>query len=175
MNTSYLENKTIIKYLNQASSYQKKQTTGLRLPSPIEIGQEFITYVKDDNSYRKESLSIINNSHIIARNSEIIGLKEDGQAIFNEWPISFDVVKNNYGEDILSKLTHNFTYHKKHASLKAIEITEDIFTVLNIKGNTLEIPVSWSHEPMIAYIGDYLTDQGYSISKNDMLAYSIVN
>ena len=40
--------------------------------------------------------------------------------------------------------------------------------ILGIKGDTLDIKVSWSPEPMKAKLGDFLTDGGYSISAHDM-------
>jgi hypothetical protein len=169
----YLENKIIKTILDNASNYRKLEKTLLRLPKENEVGIQLITYVKSDNTIRKKSSSTITNDSIIARNQKSIGLI-DNQEIYNEWPISLATVKKNYGEDIIDELTVNFQPFQKIATVKAVKLTRKLLDVLNVKEDHLEITVDWSNEPMIAEIGDYLTDQNYSISANDMNAYEKV-
>lgn len=170
---NYLENEQIKKLLDSAFSYRKKEKTALRLPFPFEIGQEIVTYVAHEKSIRVESRSIINSDSVIARNPQILAIK-DNVDIYNEWPIEKKVVINNYGQTAYNSLTSQFSLHSKIKTLRAIILNQEVLDILNIKGDILFIDVSWSKEPMQALIGDYLTDGGYSISQEDMRSYEIV-
>lgn len=169
---AYLTNPTIFTLLQNAPSYQKKSITMLRRATEYEVGAELVTYVKDQSTGlpRKESSVKILESHIIARNPATIG-EIDGQPIFNEWVISPDVVIKNYGRVVFDNLKDTFQAHRKQALLKAIPFTPDIGKELGVEGTQLPIKVTWSDEPMIAEIGDYLTDQGYSVAAENMTDY----
>lgn len=167
----YLENTEIQKLFLNAGRYRKSATTLLRLPHPGEVGQTLITYVKDGDSIRQESQSEIKGDDIIARNAEIIGLSQSNQSLYNEWPVNEQTIIKNYGEAAHRSLTHEFTAHKKQATLKAIELTQGVLNALDVQGDTLAIPVSWSETPMLAKLGDFITSEGYSISAHDMKSY----
>lgn len=81
----------------------------------------------------------------------------------------------NYGQDVVDGLTPDqFTNHKKKALLKGVTLTSEIMGMLGVSGDTLEIKVSWSDEPMVAKVGDVITDGGYSVSQHDMKDYEKV-
>jgi phage gp29-like protein len=104
---------------------------------------------------------------VIGRNPGSIGFK-DGKEMYNEWPIPIETAIKNYGQEAIDSLTEEISYHKKIAKIKAIELTPEIMKILGVEGDTLKIKVDWSPEPMIAKIGDYITNGGYSVSKHDM-------
>jgi hypothetical protein len=166
----YLKNPEIEKQLNSAPEYRKAGLTSLRRPRESELGTDLITYVKDakaEGGIREEVKNRIVEGVVIARNPGPIseqGLPER----FNEWLIGEAGVVKNYGKDILDGLTEEFVEHRKKGTIHAIEITPEVLRTLGVTGETLEIKVSWTDSPMIAHIGDYLTDGGYSISKFDM-------
>jgi hypothetical protein len=170
----YLQNTQISTLINQANAYQKSERTSLRLPHTSELGQEFITYVKDGQNIRKESSNIVSNEVVVARNSTLLGLNQEGQEIYNEWLVPRATVVKNYGQDVLDSLTEEFTQHKKKATVKAILLTQEVFDLAGVAGDTFAIKVSWSEEPMLAKLGDYLTSSGYSISAHDMKGYEVV-
>lgn len=171
----YLKNQQVAELLNAASEYQKKEKTGLRLPLAEEIGSEKATFVKDGEAYRQESSAVILSTHIIARNAEVIGVK-DGVEIHNEWPISKETAIKNYGQEVVDVLVgESFSYHPKKAKLKAFEIDDAVMNLLSTDGESIFIKVEWSKDPMIAKKGDYLTDGGYSISAHDMKSYELVS
>lgn len=128
------------------------------------------TYVKNGDSVRIESTSTVSATCVIARNLEILG-QVNGKDVCNEWPISLATAVKNYGQDVIDALGHEFTLHKKKATVKAIMLTPEVMNILGVQGHILDIPVSWSDKPMQAQIGDYLTTGGYSISAHDMSAY----
>lgn len=171
----YLKNKEIQLLIANAPSYQKSSLTGLRIPELHEFGKEFNTYVIKDGELRVESHNIISKNVIVARNPGVIG-QFDGKDIYNEWLISKEVALKNYGEQVISHLSQQFTEHKKQATIQAIELTPEIMDKLGVQGHILYITVSWSTDPMIAHVGDYLTNAGYSISSYDMKnTYEIVS
>ncbi len=171
----YLKNQNVAEKLSKGLIYRKKDFTLLRKPSKKEIGTTLVTYVKSNqgDAPRKESGTLILSEHIIAKNENIIGYLNNNP-IYNEWPIHQDTVIKNYGQEVLNSLTSSFLPYKKKATIQAIEITKDILALLSIEGDILEIKVSWSNKPMIAHLGDYITNAGYSISKEDMNAYEII-
>lgn len=156
----YLQNEEIKILINDAPSYQKSALTGLRKI-------KFTTYVKSGNGVRIESEPFLPGV-VIARNPGVIGYDNNGNEIYNEWPITVEVASKNYGSTIVENLTEEISYHKKQAIIKAIELTPYIMEILGVKGDTLDIKVSWILEPMKAKLGDFLTDGGYSISAHDM-------
>lgn len=162
----YLKNEEIKKRLEDAPQYIKSAVTGLRKIS-------FETYVKDGNSVRLESTAFLPGV-VIGRNPGVIGVK-DGKEMYNEWPIPIETAIKNYGKEAIDNLTEEISYHKKIATIQAIEITEEVMKLLGVEGDTLKIKVDWSPDPMIAKIGDYITNGGYSVSKHDMeKTYEIV-
>ena len=171
----YLNNPTIKSAIDNGATYQKSAMTLLRKPTPKEIGKEFDTFVKDGETVRKESSNLVTGEVIIARNHTVIGQDKNGLLIFNEWLIPLSTAIKNYGQDVVESLAYDiYSDHKKKATLKAIEINQNVLDTLDVKGDILEITVSWSKEPMLAKIGDYLTDGGYSISQHDMKNYEKV-
>jgi hypothetical protein len=155
----FLENEDVKNLIFNSASYQKSAETGLKKI-------KFETYVKDGPSVRLESAPFLPGV-VIARNLGVIG-QIDGKDIYNEWPITVEVAEKNYGKEVIDGLTENISWHKKKATIKAIELTEVIMEKLGVKGDTLLIKVSWSPEPMTAKIGDFITDGGYSVSAHDM-------
>jgi hypothetical protein len=163
----YLLNETVAKKIDEANEYQKKEKTLLRLPKKEEVSKEMVTYVKDGEQIRVESNTVVTDHSIIARNMGVIG-NIAGEDIFNEWLISKEVAIKNYGEEIINNLTESFSEHRKVGKIKAILLTGEIMDLLGEKGDLLKIKVDWTDKPMEAKIGDYLTNQGYSISAEDM-------
>lgn len=171
----YLNNPTIKSAIANGAVYQKSATTLLRKPAPQEIGKSFDTFVKDGETIRKESSNTITNEVVMARNSTVIAHEKNELPVYNEWLIPLATAVKNYGQDVIDSLNNDiYSEHKKKATLKAIEIDQDVLNKLEVKGDILEITVSWSKEPMLAKIGDYLTDGGYSISQHDMKDYEKV-
>lgn len=163
----YLQNTEVKALIDKAPSYQKSALTGLRNPKTTELGQEFLTYVLKDGALRIESQNTVSDEVVVARNPGIIGQIE-GKDIYNEWLVPKETAIKNYGESVVAGLTHESTEHKKQATIKAVEITPAIMKTLGLEGNILNIKVSWSPEPMVAHIGDFITDSGYSVSSTDM-------
>lgn len=176
MTIEYLKNETVAKLINDGEVFQKSALTGLRLPTESEIGQDMITYVNHEGQIRKESSTKITKDVVLAKNLNSIGLNEQGKEVFNEWPIPMVTAVKNYGQEVVDNLSHEtFTNHKKKATLKGIVLTPEVMTLLGVSGDTLEIKVSWSDEPMMAKVGDVITDGGYSVSKHDMQDYEKVS
>ncbi|NCP98238.1 hypothetical protein GW796_00565 [archaeon] len=155
----YLKNEEVNSLIKNSPSYQKSALTGLRKV-------KFTTYVKSGSSIRIESEPFLPGV-VIGRNPDMIG-ELDGKLIYNEWPIAIDIATKNYGTEAIESLTEEITYHKKIATIKAIELTEEIMKLLNVQGDTLNIKVDWSPDPMVAKLGDFITDSGYSVSAHDM-------
>jgi hypothetical protein len=170
----YLKNSSILRLLENSEEYQKNAITLIRLIKKEEVGQSFKTYVADENGLRVESTNLFTEDKVVARNQNPIGFNNN-KDIFNEWLIPLDVFIKNYGPEAYKELSCNkFTPLKKIAKVKAIEITQKVLDDLNIKEDFIPIKVSWSTEPMIAKLGDYLTNEGYSISKDNMKDYEFL-
>lgn len=170
----YLRNEQVTQKISQGNVYQKSAKTGLSKIRLSEVGQDFPTYVKHGDGVRVESVTKLSQESVLARNNEVLALVAF-KDIYNEWPIPMATAIKNYGQDVIDSLNEeDFTYHKKKATLKAIELTPEILKLLGVQGDVLNIKVSWSTEPMVAHIGDYLTEGGYSISKHDMPGYEKV-
>lgn len=174
MPIAYMENAEISSMVNAGGEYQKSAKTGLRNPSPSEIGADFPTFVKDGDGIRQESSNTVSSDVVIARNPNPIG-EVNGEPVYNEWLVPKATAIKNYGQPVVDSLGDEFGFFKKQATVKAIELTDDVMASLGAKGDTLEIAVSWSPEPMMAKVGDYLTSGGYSISKHDMADYELVS
>lgn len=162
----YMKNKEALEYIQSTGHvYRKKEKTLLRLPKQNELDTVFITYVKSGSGVRQESITTITKDKVIARNPTIIGHK-DGKDIYNEWLVDKDVIAKNYGKETLGELTEDFKPFQKTATITAALLTIELLAIIFplTSGNELPIKVDWSPHPMVAHIGDYLTDAGYSIA-----------
>lgn len=171
----YLKNESFQKHMDEnGQEYQKSAETLLRKPKISE--KSLTTYVDDNGSLRKEASSEITPGAVIARNDGVIG-ELDGEPVYNEWVIPAETAVKNYGSEVIDSLsTSEFSAHKKKATIQAVELTSEVMDMLGQSGDELAIKVSWSDEPMMAKVGDYLSNQGYSISKTDMAkTYELVN
>ena len=99
----YLKTEQLNKLIDSGKVYQKTAKTDLRLPQSTEIGKEFLTYVRDGNSIRKEASNIVGNN-VVAINPTVLGLGKDGKAIYNEWLIPTDIAIKNYGAEVIGGL-----------------------------------------------------------------------
>lgn len=175
------KNEYITKMFNDGlyKSYRKKEATLLRKPLTPEIETVLHTYVGG----HKESSSIIKNNSVIARN--IMPIDD----IYNEWVISYDEAVKIYGKNEIDSLTCEFTPLLKKQIIKAIKLTENVFKDLsasepasagsctrqglNLK-EAIYIKVSWSNEPMVGKINDYLTSTGYIIAEKFIDSYELI-
>ena len=169
----YLDNPIIAARIGCAPAFIKSAQTLLRAPAPAELGVGLSTYVQDiqsGGSVRLEATNTITSDKIIARNpGPPLGVINGGP-VFNEWLIDRDIAVKNYGDEVVSALGHEFSPHAKQGSVRAIVLDETTMKELGAAGDTLEIAVDWSAEPMTAKIGDWLTSGGYSISSADFSA-----
>lgn len=156
---NYMENEKVKALIANAPEYRKLALTGLRKV-------KFTTYVKDGDTLRVEVERYLPGC-VIARNPEPIG-ELNGQIVYNEWPITLETAIKNYGQDVIDSLTDEFSFHQKIATIKAIELTPEVMTVLGVTGDILYIPVGKEKEPRMAKVGDYITNAGYSVSAHDM-------
>lgn len=176
MEQKFMEVEGIATLVKGGIRFQKVKTTLLRLPMSDEIGEEFPTYVKDEtseNGIRIESVATIGESDILARNDQVLSYNED-IPIYNECPIGVDIAIKNYGKDVIDSLTTEFTAHRKQATVTAYEITKEFLDTFNEGKPEFKFSVSWSTEPMVAVIGDWLTTEGYSISQHNIIDYARV-
>lgn len=176
---NYLDTDAFKKALLQAGEYQKTAETLLSLPNKCQLGMQFETYVKDGNEIRLESVNVVGLHHVIARNPSPIGFDDAKGHLYNEWLIDSEVVRKNYGDHAISVVmeSEGFTAHRKVATVKAIRLTRRLIEAIQ-PGNTgdfMAINVSWSDQPMLAQVGDYLTSGGYSISNHDMNSYEEIS
>lgn len=174
---AYMDNAQVAALVMAGRTYQKCAQTALRKVRDDEIGQTLVTYVKttDGTGVRKESESVLDQSKVLARNNNVIGVDEAGQDIYNEWPMSIETAVKNYGQDVVDSLSDTtFSLHKKKAKLQAVVLDRNILDILGVSGDVLHIKVSWSDEPMVAHLGDFLADGGYSVSLHDMKDYEAV-
>lgn len=173
-------------------TYRKNTLTLGRLPSDFEISKSFTTYISDgNNNIKEETTNIITNDVVIARNPDSIGTKRIGfitELIYNEWLVPKETWIKNYGRlpnpekkllvsiNDINVFNDYFEPMKKVATIQAIEITNDIFKQLKQIGlkespklnSYLILPVDWSPNGMKFTIGDFLTNQGYTIDKEEM-------
>ena len=169
--SSYLENPAIVKALESAPEYRKKELTALRTTKPHEVGVKFQTWAKSDTDprgfFEEVSKDEINATDVIARNPGVIGYL-DGEPLYNEWPIDRKTAEKNYGTEVIDGLTEEPTSHQKKVLIKAVRLDRALLDALGVKGDQLKFTVSWSSEEMTANEGDYLTGAGYSITRHDM-------
>lgn len=170
----YLKNPQVAALIEQGTVYQKSAKTLLRRPTAQEVGQTMVTYVLKDGALMKESETVVQAEHVVARNAGVLG-QMNGQDVYNEWPIPMATAVKNYGQAVIDGLSQTeFQAHKKQATVKGITLTPQVMQILGVQGDTLEIKVSWSDQPMVAKIGACLTSGGYCISENDMKDYEVV-
>ena len=172
----YLKNNAVAAMFSIAPSYKKKAQTLLRKPYVFEVGLEMPTFVKTDEGLRVESKTVIGETSVIARNTKVIAVipELDNFQVHNEWPIQHEIAVTNYGANVIASLTGEFRPFQKCAMVKVVKLTKEVMNTLGVEGSTLEIKVDWSDKPMLAKIGDYLSDGGHSISKQDMKAYELI-
>lgn len=171
MSINYKANATLMAMFKEAPAYRKLEKTYFRLPKPEEMGKKLITYVKNPNGegYRKEAEVEIPAGRVLARNDYVVGVSPEGVTIYNEWTKPFSEVVESYGEGVLNVLTTEYQAFQQIKPIHLLKLTPDIMSLLGLDGaNELPIDVSWSKEPMIAYVGDFLTENGYSISQVDV-------
>lgn len=176
---AYRTHPAAVNLFDTAPLYTKAETTALRRVLPEEVGLTLITYKANSDAtcgFVREIESVLSEDHIIACNTKRqLGFDEAGIPVYNTWAISSAVVEKNYGDAVLSNLTTVFQEHRKKATLRAVPLDEALLKAFGVaQGEPLAISVSWSLEPMIAHEGDYITDQGYSISKTDIVDYVLV-
>lgn len=168
---NYKLNGEVMALFHFAPAYKKLEKTYFRLPKKEELGTKLITYVKNPNGvgYRKEAEIDIPENRVIARNDYIVGYDENGDTIYNVWTKPFKEVIDSYGMKAFDSLTTEFQAYSQIVPIKLLEITPEIMKMLGLEGaNELPIEVTWSKEPMIALVGDFLTQNGYSISQIDV-------
>lgn len=156
-----MENEAVKSLIDNAPEYRKLALTGLRKV-------KFVTYVKDGEALRVEVERYLPGC-VIARNPEVIG-EMNGQPVYNEWPITLETAIKNYGQEVIDSLTDQISFHQKIATIKAIELTLEVMSLLGVTGDILYIPVGKEKEPRMAKLGDYITNAGYSVSAHDMAA-----
>lgn len=160
-------------------NYQNMSTTDLRLPMDDEINSKLITYKKTADGFSIESSNIVKPTDVVARNNEVIGHGPNGDPVYNEWLIDSATARKNYGDEAIDSLKNQsgFTAHSKIALVRAVELTPELYSDLSggAAGTVLPLSVSWSDEPMLADVGDYLTSGGYSIAKHNMGVYEPVS
>lgn len=169
----YLDNAVVAQQIANAPQYEKSALTALRVPRTDEIGQPLNTYVRSDTTseggltnMRLEASNVVEADKIVARNPDSVGLL-DGQQVYNEWLIDRKTAIKNYGQEVIDGLGQTFTTHKRAGTIQAVQITPETLRALGVEGDTLEIAVDWSPEPMQAKVGDWLTNGGYSVSASD--------
>jgi hypothetical protein len=173
---NYLDNAAVAKQIADAPKFEKSAQTLLRLPAQAEIGQYLITYVEgaDIDAYysdggttaRIEATNKITENKVVARNPGF-SRKYDEKPVFNEWLMNRATAIKNYGEDIVGGLSEEFSSHKKKGLIQAVQLNNELMEKLGVKGDTLEINVSWSDQPMRAKVGDWITNAGYSVSAEE--------
>lgn len=161
-----LDNKLKNIIFSNSVFFRKKEKTGLRKVTSEEIGQKWNTWVSSGDKVRLESQNEVHSDHIVARNPYPIGI-ENEKPIYNEWLVEKTVIIENYGQDVVDNLTDDFTFHLKIKTIKAVPITLSLLEQLGCKEDKLYLKVSWSDMPMIGEIGDWLCNEGYTISAFD--------
>lgn len=63
-------------------------------------------------------------------------------------------------------MSEDFKPFQKTATITAAVLTKELLDIIFplTSGNELPIKVDWSPQPMVAHVGDYLTNAGYSIA-----------
>ena len=166
--------------LAQAPLYAKREATALRLPRFGEVGSLLPTYRRDESDprgYSQESATRVMPGMAIARNSHLpLALDEGGAPVLNEWPISRETVERNYGPQAWASLTTGFQEFKKAARFRAVELGPELLAALGAPPEgPLWIALDASGKSMRALPGDFLTDDGHSVAKANMLDYARVD
>lgn len=167
----YKKNSNVMELFKGAPFFKKVEKTYFRLPKVDEVGKKLITYVvnPDGNGYRKEAEVNIPENRVLARNDYVVGVNASGEKVFNEWTKPFSEVIESYGHDAFNSLTHEYKPYTQIKPIRLLLLTAEVMALMGLMGhNELPIQVAWSEEPMIAYVGDYLTENGYSISQVDI-------
>lgn len=171
MKVNFKNNQTIMAMINDAPYYRKLKKTFFRKAHPSEIGKVLTTYVKNPNGdgYRKEAEIVIDGTRAIARNNLILGYV-DGKPLYNEWTKPFSEIKESYGQDCIDTIDFEYKEYQQTTPIRLLKLTPEVMTILGQEGkDKLLIDVTWSDEPMVALLGDYLAANGYSISQVDIM------
>lgn len=171
MSIDYRLNARVMALFENAPLFKKVKKTYFRHPCADEIGGTLITYVKnpDGNGYRKEAEVKITNDRVIARNDYLVDVAADGKGIYNDWTKPYDEVIKSYGQEAFDKITTEYQAFQQILPIRLVKLTPEVMDLMGLSGQeSLEIKVSWSDVPMVALLGDYLTENCYSISQIDV-------
>lgn len=170
MSIDYKLNARVMSLFNNAPTFRKLEKTYFRHPRSDEIGKTLITYVKnpDGVGYRKEAEIKIPDNRLMARNDYLVGISPAGEKIYNEWTKPYSEVIKSYGQEAFNSITNEYQPFQQICPIRLLKLTPEIMELLGVTGDRLEIKVTWSPSPMIALVGDYLTENGYSISQVDV-------
>lgn len=171
MKIDYKKNAIVMEMIKKAPLFTKNATTFFRKPKPEELGTTIFTYVKnpDNDGYRQEAQAVICGSRVIAKNGYVVAYNESGEPIYNEWTKPVNEIILGYGQDCIDSLTYEYKEFKQIRSIRMLKLTPEIMEILGLGGHKkLLIDVIWSVEPMVALIGDYITENGYSVSQMDV-------
>lgn len=171
MAIDYKKNRELMDMFSSAPTFKKLEKTYFRLPKAEEVGKKLTTFVINPSGvgYRKEAEIDIPANRALARNDYLVGVSPEGSKIFNEWTKPFSEVIESYGQKAFDSLTHEYQSFQQIKPIRLVLLTAEIMALLGLMGHTeLPIEVAWSKEPMVAHVGDYLTENGYSISQVDI-------
>lgn len=181
----YMHDEHLLKLINQCPEYKKKERTDLRRAKDTEIGEQHVTYVWDKATQRKrpETSNVISPGCVVARNRRPICRDDNGFQVYNEWLIPADTVIKNYGQEVYDGLSDSFPAsdsfpgYAKKTTIKALRIDDKVFEFFEqlecVEKGKIYLKVSWGE--MFVQKGDYLTNQEYAISDNDMdLTYELI-
>jgi hypothetical protein len=171
---NYLGNTDVKAMLDASPDFRKNDETLLRWPKIKEVNTVLHTKVFSGCGIRIESSATIDADSVIARNPKPLEVGFGEEEVFNEWVISAKTVLKSYGQTALDHLSTEFKPFKKQATIKMIKLTKEVMQILGQNGDVLPIAVSWSPDPMIAHVGDYLTSAGYSISADQFNTYAAI-
>lgn len=160
----FLKNEKVYSLIKNTSPYFKKIPTLLRVPDENEFGKTLTTYVYDHSKkeIRVEAQMVIGRGSLVARN-QIPLANKNGEVVWNEWVIPEDYIERLFGK---IQAGDNFKPFFKTAPTHVIELTPEIMKLLGVQGNELHIKFK-EEVPLIAHLGDYLSLDGYPISKDD--------
>jgi hypothetical protein len=180
-------------FKNKSRKYRKKTPILARYTSPQEQGTILTTYIVDSKSirgYREETKCVLSENMIIVRKPKELRdaqgnpiRDEKNNLIYNEYAMPKEIFERNY--HALNQLTTVFNkqFYKK-ITITAIEINDEVLSILkrynqphcqlkNQIPEELYIKTAWGDE----YIqpGGLLTDENYSISKEEYLETYVVD
>jgi len=152
----------IMAKFEHAQTFAKKAKTRGRLPTALEIGAEFPTYVADGKgSYVVETRNRITDDVVIA--SKTTPIVDD---VYNQWLVPKASWRSTYGALPVSSEFQSF---KRIKTIQAIKIDAEMLKLMGSEdGNTAIIKVSWSEDGMKVYKDGYLANYEYGIAPEEM-------